>query len=112
MPSVTRRLPGLVLTEHELPVPLDHADPQGEAITVFAREVAAPDGLDRPFLLFLQGGPGFEAPRPSRQGAPAWLERALQDHRVLMLDQRGTGRSSPVSAGRSPAAAPPSRPNG
>ena len=107
MLNLTRQLPDLVLTEHELAVPLDHADPQGEAITLFAREVAAPDGRDRPFLLFLQGGPGFEAPRPSRPSSPAWLQRALQDYRVLMLDQRGTGRSSPVSAGslagRSPA---------
>jgi pimeloyl-ACP methyl ester carboxylesterase len=28
---------------------------------------------------------------------PAWLNRALRDFRVLMLDQRGTGRSTPVS---------------
>src|SRR5690606_4706938 len=25
-----------------------------------------------------------------------WLPRALRDHRVLLLDQRGTGRSTPV----------------
>ena len=97
--SLTRRSPGLVLTEHELRVPLDHAARGGEEITVFAREVADPDGLDRPFLLFLQGGPGFEAPRPSRHpSSPGWLDRALRDYRVLMLDQRGTGRSTPVGA--------------
>ena len=99
MPSVTYRAPGLVLTEHEIEVPLDHADPRGAQITLFGREVADPDGRDKPFLLFLQGGPGFEAPRPSAQpSGPAWLERALQDFRVLMLDQRGTGRSTPVGA--------------
>ncbi len=50
-----------------------------------------------PFLVYLQGGPGQEAPRPTRQPtAPAWLDRALQDFRVLMVDQRGTGRSTPV----------------
>jgi pimeloyl-ACP methyl ester carboxylesterase len=88
-----------VLTEHELALPLDHARPDGERITVFAREVADPDGRDRPFLVFLQGGPGNEAPRPTRHpSAPGWLDRALQDFRVLMLDQRGTGRSSPVAA--------------
>src|SRR5205085_9928067 len=29
---------------------------------------------------------------------PSWLDRALKDYRVLMLDQRGTGRSTPVGA--------------
>jgi pimeloyl-ACP methyl ester carboxylesterase len=89
-------VPGLVLTDHVLEVPLDHERPEAGSIEVFAREVAAPDGGDRPFLLFLQGGPGNEAPRPTgRPSAPSWLARALKDYRVLMLDQRGTGRSTP-----------------
>ncbi|HVV23550.1 MAG TPA: alpha/beta fold hydrolase [Pseudonocardiaceae bacterium] len=93
------QIPGLVLTEHEFQVPLDHARPDGERITVFAREVADPEGRDRPFLVFLQGGPGMEAPRPtSRPMTPGWLPRALQDYRVLMLDQRGTGRSTPIGS--------------
>jgi pimeloyl-ACP methyl ester carboxylesterase len=88
---------GLVLTEHELTVPLDHARPDGQTITVFAREVADPGGRDRPLLLFLQGGPGSEAPRPTRHpSAPGWLDRALSEFRVVMLDQRGTGRSTPI----------------
>ena len=90
---------GLVLTEHEFAVPLDHARPDGETITVFAREVADPDGRDRPLLVFLQGGPGSEAPRPTRHpSSPGWMDRALTDFRVLMLDQRGTGRSTPIGA--------------
>jgi len=90
----TIRTAGLVLTEHEFSVPLDHARPDGARIAVFAREVADPDGLDRPYLLYLQGGPGHEAPRPTRHpSGPGWLDRALEDFRVLMLDQRGTGRS-------------------
>ena len=59
---------GLRLTEHEFSVPLDHAEPGGERITVFARAVADPDGGDRPWLVFLQGGPGYEAPRHRRAG--------------------------------------------
>ncbi len=95
--SQTLTAPGLVLVEHELEVPVDHADPGGDTLTVFAREVADPAGRDRPFLVFLQGGPGQEAPRPTRQPtSPAWLDRALVDFRVLMVDQRGTGRSTPV----------------
>lgn len=92
-------LPGLVAIEHTFDVPLDHGDDSGERITVFARELADPDGRDRPFLVYLQGGPGFEAPRPTRKpNGPGWLDRALRDFRVLMLDQRGTGRSTPVGA--------------
>jgi hypothetical protein len=37
-----------VLTEHEFDVPLDHGAPDGQRITVFAREAADPDGHDRP----------------------------------------------------------------
>ena len=97
--AVTRTTPGLRLVEHEIAVPLDHARPDGEQITVFAREVADLEGLDRPFLLFLQGGPGHEAARPTRHpSGPGWLDRALRDFRVLLLDQRGTGRSTPVGA--------------
>ena len=57
--------------------------------------MAAPDGGDRPYLLFLQGGPGFEATRPTSPPT-GWMKRALADYRVLLLDQRGTGRSTPV----------------
>ncbi|ADV65981.1 alpha/beta fold hydrolase [Deinococcus maricopensis] len=92
----TYRTPGLVITDHELPVPLDHTNPHGPTITVFAREVALPEGQNRPYLVFFQGGPGSEAPRPVTAGQPGWLHRALQDYRVLLLDQRGTGRSTPV----------------
>ena len=55
-----------------------------------------PDGLDRPYLVFLQGGPGFEATRPTSPPT-GWMKRALQDYRVLLLDQRGTG---PIDPGR------------
>jgi pimeloyl-ACP methyl ester carboxylesterase len=91
------RANGLVIREHVVEVPLDHLVFNSPTIEVFAREVAEPDGLDKPFLVYLQGGPGFEAPRPTRlPSSPGWLERALQEYRVLMLDQRGTGRSTPV----------------
>ena len=93
----TYRAPGVVLTEREHVVPLDHDEPDGPTITVFTREVAAPDGVDRPVLVFLQGGPGFEAPRPTSPPM-GWLKRALADYRVLLLDQRGTGRSTPVGS--------------
>ena len=102
----TYRVPGAILTEREHAVPLDHANPAGPTITVFTREVAAPDGVDRPYLVFLQGGPGFEAARPTSPPT-GWMKRAIADYRVLLLDQRGTGRSTPVGSeipGDTPAA--------
>jgi pimeloyl-ACP methyl ester carboxylesterase len=95
MPTVTYHVPGATLIERHHVVPLDHDKPDGPTITVFTREVAAPDGADKPYLLFLQGGPGQEATRPT---APPtlWMKRALADYRVLLLDQRGVGRSTPV----------------
>jgi pimeloyl-ACP methyl ester carboxylesterase len=91
------RQPGTVLTDRTFSVPLDHARPDGEQIQLFAREVVAARKAsdDLPWLVFLQGGPGFGAPRPN--GREGWLDRALDDYRVVLLDQRGTGRSSPVS---------------
>jgi pimeloyl-ACP methyl ester carboxylesterase len=97
MRTERQTLPGLVLHEHEFQIPLDHAKPEGEAITVFAREVTTPDkeGKDLPWLLFLQGGPGFPSPRP--MDVSGWLGRAVDEFRVVLLDQRGTGRSTPVT---------------
>ncbi|HWS31779.1 MAG TPA: alpha/beta fold hydrolase [Actinoplanes sp.] len=86
---------GLVFVEHTLDVPLDHSQPGGACITIFAREVRESGAAaeNRPFLLFLQGGPGNRSPRD----LPVWLRRAARDYRVLLLDQRGTGRSTPIT---------------
>lgn len=88
-------MPGAVVTEREHSVPLVHDDASRGTIRVFTRELAASDGVDRPYLVFLQGGPGFEAARPATPPS-GWMARALADFRVLLLDQRGTGRSTPV----------------
>jgi pimeloyl-ACP methyl ester carboxylesterase len=96
-PERIYRVPGATLIEREHSVPLDHRAPEGPRITVFSREVAAPDGADRPYLVFLQGGPGFEAARPTSPPT-GWMKRAVEDYRVLLLDQRGTGRSTPVGS--------------
>ncbi|WP_411146189.1 alpha/beta fold hydrolase [Streptomyces sp. x-80] len=91
-----QRLPGVVLTDHVLDVPLDHDEPDGERIEVYGREVVAAgrEAAELPWLVYLQGGPGCPAPRPL--GRESWLSRALDDYRVLLLDQRGTGRSTPA----------------
>lgn len=91
--------PAYATADHVFPVPLDHSSPHGPTIEVFAREVADPSRTreELPWLLYLQGGPGGKSPRPSA-GSPGWLPQALSTHRVLLLDQRGTGRSTPVTA--------------
>jgi pimeloyl-ACP methyl ester carboxylesterase len=95
--NIVQRIPGFVLTDHTFTVPLDYANPTGAQIDIFAREVAAvsKEYAEQPWLLFLQGGPGGKSPRPPAGGG--WIKRATQDYRVLLLDQRGTGRSTPAT---------------
>ncbi|HET8879687.1 MAG TPA: alpha/beta fold hydrolase [Arthrobacter sp.] len=85
--------------EHYFEVPLDHSDPAGETVTVFAREYVSAGhseqaAADLPWLVFLQGGPGGRGNRFASLGG--WSKAAAKDFRILMLDQRGTGLSSPV----------------
>nr|WP_216606679.1 alpha/beta fold hydrolase [Vibrio sp. 99-70-13A1] len=83
--------------QHNFQLPLNYEDQEGQHIQVFARELVSlsKDNQDLPWLVYFQGGPGFPSPRAS--GESGWLKRALQDYRVLLLDQRGTGHSSPVN---------------
>lgn len=88
---------GFVVREHRVQVPVDWADPtRFGSIEVFAREIVDParEHDDLPLLLFLQGGPGGAGPRP--MPGSGWWTTALRTHRVVLLDQRGTGRSSRV----------------
>jgi pimeloyl-ACP methyl ester carboxylesterase len=91
-------VPGMHVTDHAFELPLDHARPDGPAITVFARELVASERRndDGPVLVYFQGGPGFSSPRPT--DASGWIGAALKEFRVLLLDQRGTGKSSPITA--------------
>lgn len=88
---------GFVVREHRVQVPVDWANPgRFGSLEVFAREIVDParDSEDLPLLLFLQGGPGGASPRP--MPSSGWWTTALRTHRVVLLDQRGTGRSSRV----------------
>lgn len=38
-----------------------------------------------PYLLYLQGGPGFEAPRPTEPSG--WIRKACEEFRVILMDQ-------------------------
>ena len=100
MLSAEYTLPGMHVRDHVVTVPLDWSDPASRnTIEVFAREVVDPArrGETLPLLAFLQGGPGGKSPRPV-PGSPTWLPVALKTHRVILLDQRGTGRSTPVDS--------------
>jgi proline iminopeptidase len=92
-------IPGLRIVEHRMAVPLDWSNPDnGRTIELFAREVSDPTASDgeRPVLVFLQGGPGGASPRP--MAGEGWIAEAIKTHRVLLVDQRGTGRSSRVES--------------
>jgi pimeloyl-ACP methyl ester carboxylesterase len=92
-------IPGMFIRDHLVTVPLDWSKPDGETIEVFAREVCDPTkrSATLPLLAFLQGGPGGKSPRPAN-GGPSWLAEALKSHRVILVDQRGTGRSSRIES--------------
>ena len=111
-------LPGLYVEDHAIDVPLDWrglepallifgdtlrrgATPEPipgapESIKLFYRVVCAPEhvGEELPLMLYLQGGPGGASPRVTSSTCSSWLEEAVKHFRVILPDQRGTGRSS------------------
>ena len=93
----THAIPGLQLADLKFEVPLDYSKPSRK-LEIFVREVVAAgkEKLDLPYLVFFQGGPGSGSPRPLTQSG--WIKRMTQEFRVLLLDQRGTGLSTPVTA--------------
>ena len=82
------RVRGLHLTDHHFTVPLDHRGAVPGTLSVFLREVAPADKAgdgSLPWLIFLQGGPGFESPRPTEAGG--WIKAACdKGFRVGLLD--------------------------
>ena len=90
----------MVITGHRIEVPLDWRRPgRSESIAVFAREVVAAEKEDDrslPAICWYQGGPGMEFAFPESRGG--WLEQLLTRYRVILLDQRGTGLSTPLDA--------------
>lgn len=107
--TTTSKHLGLTIHEHQLEVPWDWeaSDSSTTATTatgtataanfrLFARELVPSGGEAWPVLVYLQGGPGFPAPRPTEIGG--LLGEALRHYRVLLLEQRGTGRSARIDA--------------
>ena len=95
--STTNAIPGLLLTDHRFEVPLDYENP-ARKLEIYVRDAVAAgkEKLDLPCLVFFQGGPGSGSPRPLTHSG--WIKRMTQEYRVLLLDQRGTGLSTPVTA--------------
>jgi len=97
---------GMAWQDRRFRCPRDHANPEEGMIDVYAREITASDKkrADLPYLVFFQGGPGFASPRPLNFSG--WVRKACERYRVLLLDPRGTGCSSPLSsqtlAGKTP----------
>ena len=97
-------VPGLHIEDRSIKVPLDWTGHEpghgfdGESISLFYRVVTAPEHVhdDLPLLVFLQGGPGGSGPRPLGPSSDGWIEEAIKHFRVVLPDQRGTGRSSRV----------------
>ncbi|MBS5559977.1 MAG: alpha/beta fold hydrolase [Bifidobacterium longum] len=97
-------VPGLAIEDHSIDVPLDWTGHEpgrafdGETIKLFYRVVTAPEHVhdDLPLLIFLQGGPGGAGPRLNSPTSDGWIEEAIRHFRVILPDQRGTGRSSRV----------------
>lgn len=97
-------VPGLYVEDHAIPVPYDWSGKRpgegfgGESLSQFYRVVTAPEHAhdDLPLLVYLQGGPGGSAPRPLDPRSDGWIAEAVRHFRVILPDQRGTGRSSCV----------------
>ena len=99
MVTTVRRMQNLTVHDHRIEVPLVWGDASDDrTIEVHAAVVARDGGEQLPYLLYLQGGPGHEAPHPfAHPSGPSWLDSALGHYRVVLLDQRGTGASTPVT---------------
>eukprot|EP00607_Mallomonas_marina_P002984 CAMPEP_0182433506 /NCGR_PEP_ID=MMETSP1167-20130531/63633_1 /TAXON_ID=2988 /ORGANISM="Mallomonas Sp, Strain CCMP3275" /LENGTH=456 /DNA_ID=CAMNT_0024622271 /DNA_START=140 /DNA_END=1510 /DNA_ORIENTATION=- len=94
-------LNGVVTKNFKLSVPLDYSTGESfKNIDVFFRVIsdlkAFNPSSDREYLLFLQGGPGFPGTNPSSP-LSGWMSRAIKDFDIVLLDQRGTGQSSPIT---------------
>ena len=82
----------MFIFEHTFHVPVDYDNPETGQISVFVREIRSNLSKRNPYLVFFQGGPGFESPRPITHSG--WIKKALSRYDILLLDQRGTGNST------------------
>ena len=86
-----------------LSVPLDHAAPDGKRTTIaYERYPARAAGAARGTIVFLSGGPGEPAIRFGRELTRGPLRALRRGFDIVFVDQRGTGRSSPLRCATAP----------
>ncbi|KAH8555118.1 Alpha/Beta hydrolase protein [Umbelopsis sp. PMI_123] len=94
-------VPGAKVFDRYFNLPLAYnSNVQEKKIKIFCRHLVPINKVAEmkrlPFLVYLQGGPGFPCAFPKVSG---WIKVAFDNgYQVLLLDQRGTGLSSAISA--------------
>ncbi|KAM0332355.1 hypothetical protein ACHAQA_002632 [Verticillium albo-atrum] len=99
----------LQVSELFFEVPADYANPPagtlqlfGRSVTKHERPIVPPSAADaakaeqKPWLVYLEGGPGFGNREP--QDMPLTRLALTRGYQVLFLDYRGVGSSTPISA--------------
>jgi pimeloyl-ACP methyl ester carboxylesterase len=98
------RLPGIDAACGRLPVPADRSDPGGAGIELFVARVPALSAEPRPDpLLIVAGGPG-QAATDFYLSLRAAFEPIRRERDIVLVDQRGTGRSRPLECAQADAA--------
>lgn len=77
-------------------VPLDYADPGGEAIELSVSRTAAPEN-GRGALFVNPGGPGGEASTLVENAPLMFSTDLLEQYQIVGVDPRGVGESTPVT---------------
>lgn len=84
----------IISKEYLKRVPLDHLSTNGSKIELFCREIYLKKNKNAEIFVYLQGGPGFPSPRDILNTAS--FKEIIKKFRIVLLDQRGTGRSQKI----------------
>jgi pimeloyl-ACP methyl ester carboxylesterase len=94
-----RGQPEVAAERAQLNVPLRHAQPTGASITLnIVRLPALQPGADAAPVVYLAGGPGGSGVSAALGARWPIFAAVRRDRDVILLDQRGTGASSPPPA--------------
>ncbi len=81
----------------DMEVPLDYSQPQGQTIHLHVAVIPASGKASQPDpLFFFAGGPGQSAVASTLLVWPVF-SKVLQHRDVVLIDQRGTGKSTPLN---------------